>query len=200
MGHVIPRLAAGAAALLIAAGAQAGIIGLRPGGVGGLGPSAPHSLAPDRDRGRPERPRPPRPRPPRPHPGHPRPIPFVPFFFYGDDRRDPETIIVPVPLPGPAPEPEAAPPPPPDPQGPVRRLPARGREDAAATPAVGAAINPDVPLVILDWRTHALPEPPPGEVWVRLRREVLRIDATTRVVRAAGLPPSAPPEGEAPPR
>lgn len=178
-------VAVGALACLVAGSALAGIVGLRPGGVGGLGPSAPPSLSPAPDRARPERPH-------RPHPRHRREVLVVPFF-HGERRTrvERETVFIPVP----APEPEAAPPSPPDPHGAIRRLPARGAAPAAAVPAAGAAIAPDVPLVILDWRVHALPEPPPGEIWVRLRGAVLRIDATSRVVRANGV---APPAGAAP--
>ncbi|MDT8345724.1 MAG: RcnB family protein [Thermohalobaculum sp.] len=183
MRRISLGVAAGALALLVAGTALAGIVGLRPGGVGGLGPSAPQSLSPAPDRTRPERPH-------RPRPRHRREVLVVPFF-HGDRRTRVERETVLVPVPAPTPEPEAAPPPPPDPHGAIRRLPARGAAPATAVPAAGAAIAPDVPLVILDWRVHALPEPPPGEIWVRLRGEVLRIDATSRVVRANGVAPAA---------
>ncbi|MBK0398596.1 RcnB family protein [Limibaculum sp. M0105] len=185
MRPITAGIAASAISLLIANAAFAGIIGLRPGGVGGLGPSAPHSIAPKpHDGPRRGKPRPPwrpdhRPRPP--HRYRPHGL-FFPFFVERD-RSEPETVYVPVPFPEPPP-PEVTPPEPLDPRGSIRRLPARGASAPDATPAVGAAIAPGVPLVILDWRLHDLPEPPAGEQWVRLRREVLRIDATTRVVRA----------------
>lgn len=185
MRPITAGLAGTALLLLLADAAAAGIVGLRPGGVRGLGPSAPHSIAPKaKPGGRHDVPHPPhrpghRPRPPHGH----LPYGFVVPFYVAPDPAEPETIYVPAPEPE-QPTPEAPPPEPLDPKGTIRRIPARGVAAPDTAPALGAAIAQDVPLVILDWRAHDLPEPPPGDVWVRLRRDVLRIDATTRVVHA----------------
>ena len=109
-----------------------------------------------------------------------------PFFLvprFDDDDDDEERIVV-VPVPTPAPDPPEAktaePPPPPDPRGPAIR-PARGVGTAAPF-TVGEPLPADLPHVALDWRSYALPEPPPGLAYARVGRAVLLIDPATRVV------------------
>lgn len=116
------------------------------------------------------------------------------FPIIVERERRVETRIVEVPVETPPPEkPETAPPPPPDPRGTFRRLPARGTGASRPVPEPGAVIAAGRPLVLLDWRAYALPEPGPGQSWVRLGRAVLLIDLDTREVIAAG------PDGAQPP-
>ena len=91
----------------------------------------------------------------------------------------------------PPPEPEidktdtsAAPLPPPeplDPAGSARLLTARG---VALGPqyAVGDTLPSDQPYVILDPVRHGLPQPPQGEIYARVRREVFRIRIGSRQI------------------
>lgn len=179
-GALAIAMTAGVVVFALAAPAPAGIVGLRSGGPSGLGPSSPASLQPRPDRIPSMTPD--RPRPPRKH----RRRAFLPIFI-DDDWRERETVYVPVPVPQPPPEATPAPVPesvPPDPRGPIRRLPAPGIASAHHRLTPGEAIDPLEPIVTLDWRAHDLPEPEPGEIWVRLSRQVLRIDAGTREVLA----------------
>jgi Ni/Co efflux regulator RcnB len=164
-------------AVALAVPASGGIVGLRPGGAKGLGPSQPAALSS-------------RPRPERPHWRHKRPRrPVIPVII-GRERVERETVFVPVPVAIPAPPPRPViPEPPPDPRGPAARLPARGVIADRVTLTAGDTIDGGVPLVMLDWRGHALPEPAPGDAWVRLGRQVVLIEiATRRVVATRGTP------------
>ena len=148
---------------------------------------------PDRPRNRPDqwkdRRGKPHPRWPWPR-GHPwsHGYPFV----YSDDDDDDEGDVLVVPIPVPQPREElAAPPEPPDPRGSFTRIPARGVASSRQPFEPGATIGAGVPVVVLDWRTHALPEPPPGQMWVRVAGQVLRIDSASREILA--LAPDAAP-------
>ena len=48
---------------------------------------------------------------------------------------------------------------------------------------VGEALPPNLPHVTLDWRQFDLPEPPPGQIYARVKRDVLLITATGRIVK-----------------
>lgn len=108
--------------------------------------------------------------------------------FYGDTIREETIVIVQPPAPAPPPEPEVVVvTPPPDPRGP-RFAPARGIVPAAPLFAVGAPLPRREPFVTLDWRRFELPEPGIGQEYVRLGRDVLLIDSTSRVVLEAVQP------------
>ena len=110
--------------------------------------------------------------------------------FYGHRRRAREPVAV-EPPPAPAPPVVAAPaepPPPPDPHGPLRLTPARGIAPAEAPYRLGEALPPGLPHVTLAWRQFDLPEPPPGQLYARVGRDVLLITATGRIVESV-LPP-----------
>lgn len=62
------------------------------------------------------------------------------------------------------------------------RISVRGRGTAADTITVGRPLPADLPHVTLDWRTYGLPEPPPGEIYARVGRDVVLIDPASRVV------------------
>ena len=124
------------------------------------------------------------------------------FFFphFHDDDNDDRFVLVPLPTPRPEPpeaEPEpAAPAPPPDPRGAAIK---RARGAAAEAPyTVGEPLPGDVPHVTLDWRRYELPEPPAGKIYARVGREVLLIDAATRVVERRVDPEEPAPEEPAP--
>lgn len=180
--QVVSILAAGLVAILGTLPAAGGIVGLKPGGAGGLGWSQPKALTGGREAMPKHHAR------PRPWRRHPRRV-FVPVYVDRDIEIR-ETVILPVPVPAARPEPPPEPAPPPDPRGAVALIPARGGPAWREPLGPGSRIAPDVPLVMLDWRLHDLPEPPPGEVWVRLRRQVYRIDPTTRLVRGLAPVPS----------
>jgi Ni/Co efflux regulator RcnB len=100
-----------------------------------------------------------------PAPVEPRPVP------------DPPVVVAP-----------AEPPPPPDPHGPLRLTTARGIAPAEAPYSLGEALPPDLPHVTLSWRQFDLPEPPAGQLYARVGRDVLLITATGRIVESV-LPP-----------
>ncbi len=111
--------------------------------------------------------------------------------FRGHHRhreREPAPVEVrPVPVPPVAAAP-VEPSPPPDPRGPLRRTPARGIVPAEAPYRLGEALPPGLPHVTLAWRQFDLPEPPPGQLYARVGRDVLLITAAGRVVESV-LPP-----------
>lgn len=93
---------------------------------------------------------------------------------------EPEVVVIERPVPQPAPvEPVVL-----DPQGVARVVPARGRAVAPVVYELGSVLPPDQPHVTLDHRRYGLPTPPVGQIYARLGRDVLRIDAATRQVMA----------------
>ena len=80
----------------------------------------------------------------------------------------------------------AAEPEPPDARGP-RFEPARR---PGAVPAVGQRLPVGRPHVALDWRDYDLPEPAPGQSYVRFEGAVLLIEDGTRVVLQILWPPA----------
>ncbi len=114
------------------------------------------------------------------------------FLGYRVNDYDDPLALRPVPsIPPPEEEPAAASPPvepapPPDPRGPAIRH-ARGTVPAAQY-VIGEPLAAAVPHVTLDWRLHALPEPPPGLIYARVGRDVLLITAVSRVVEKV-VPP-----------
>jgi len=84
-----------------------------------------------------------------------------------------------------APPVEAEEPPrdPPDTAPPGERALPRGRAADARAFEIGEPLPDGVPHVTLDWRTYGLPRPGPGQVYARVGRDILVIDASTRVVR-----------------
>jgi Ni/Co efflux regulator RcnB len=48
---------------------------------------------------------------------------------------------------------------------------------------IGEALPSDLPHVTLDWRQFDLPEPPAGQIYARVKRDVLLITATGRIVK-----------------
>ena len=120
-----------------------------------------------------------------------RPYPYYPAPYYRTYReeyveRPPERVEPPA---IPAPPVAVAPvePPPPDPRGPVR-LTARGAAPNAVQYNVGEALPSSLPHVTLDWRKYELPEPPPGQIYARVGRDVLLITAVGRIVESV-VPP-----------
>ncbi len=113
------------------------------------------------------------------------------IYLYGrryDDRpryREPPPPAAPPPPVVAAP---VEPPPPPDPRGPLRLNPARGVLPAGPAYEVGEALPIDLPHVTLDWRQFDLAEPPPGQIYARVKSDVLLITATGRVVQSV-VPP-----------
>ncbi|MEO1492595.1 MAG: RcnB family protein [Pseudomonadota bacterium] len=97
-----------------------------------------------------------------------------------------ETIIREVPAEAPpAPQPVVVPEAVPlDPQGTSRIVPARGRITPPTIYELGAFLPPNRPYVTLDHRRYGLPAPPVGEIYARVGRDVLRIDPSTREIRA----------------
>lgn len=81
------------------------------------------------------------------------------------------------PVPEPAPESTA----PPDPSAPFAGLRPRGA-GSPPVPEVGATLPEGVAYVALDWRTYGLERPPAGQIYARIRRNILRIDPTNRRV------------------
>ncbi len=111
--------------------------------------------------------------------------------FHGHHRRRAREPVHIEPSPAPVPPVVAAPaepPPPPDPHGPLRLTLARGIAPAEAPYRIGEALPPGLPHVTLAWRQFDLPEPPPGQLYARVGRDVLLITATGRVVESV-LPP-----------
>ncbi len=93
---------------------------------------------------------------------------------------DPEVIVVERPVPEPVPvEPVVL-----DPQGSARVVPARGRIVAPEVYELGAILPTDRPFVALNHSSYGLPVPPPGQIYARIGRSVLRIDATSRQIVA----------------
>ncbi|MEM9146048.1 MAG: RcnB family protein [Pseudomonadota bacterium] len=91
---------------------------------------------------------------------------------------EPETTTPETTTPGAA-EPDPGPP---DPASPIRRSFARGAAVPPPRYRIGQALPRRLPQVTLNWRSYALPEPPPGEIYVRVGRDLLRIEAASRVV------------------
>ncbi len=111
--------------------------------------------------------------------------------FHGHYRRRVREPVAVEPPPAPVPPVVAAPaepPPPPDPHGPLRLTLARGIAPAEAPYRLGEALPPGLPHVTLAWRQFDLPEPPPGQLYARVGRDVLLITATGRIVESV-LPP-----------
>jgi Ni/Co efflux regulator RcnB len=111
--------------------------------------------------------------------------------FHGHYRRRVREPVAVEPPPAPVPPVVAAPaepPPPPDPHGPLRLTLARGIAPAEAPYRIGEALPPGLPHVTLAWRQFDLPEPPPGQLYARVGRDVLLITATGRIVESV-LPP-----------
>jgi hypothetical protein len=96
-----------------------------------------------------------------------------------------ETPAAPAPTP-PAPEPEAKEPL--DPRGAHRRHLARGAEAITADWQAGGTLPPGVPYVKLAPEAYDLPAPPPGRIYVRVRRDVLLIDPVTRLIEKVAEP------------
>jgi Nickel/cobalt transporter regulator len=117
--------------------------------------------------------------------------PYRGIYLYGrrnDDRpryRDPPPPAAPPPPVVAAP---VEPPPPPDPRGPLRSSPARGILPAGPAYTIGEALPRGLPHVTLDWRQFDLAEPPPGQIYARVKSDVLLITATGRVVKSV-VPP-----------
>ena len=114
---------------------------------------------------------------------------LLPFYLRDYDRYPSRRSapVKPVPPP-PVVAAPAEPPPPSDPHGPLRLIPARGVAPVAAPYNVGEALPPGLPHVTLDWRHFDLPEPPPGQLYARVGRDVLLITAFGRIVERV-LPP-----------
>lgn len=125
------------------------------------------------------------------HPHHsPKPYPYYVPPYYRSYREDivERTPVAPPAAPTvPVVAAPAEPPLPPDPRGPVRLM-ARGGAIASAPYNVGEALPSNLPHVTLDWRHYDLPEPPPGQVYARVGRDVLLITATSRIVESV-VPP-----------
>jgi Ni/Co efflux regulator RcnB len=111
--------------------------------------------------------------------------------FHGHHRHRAREPVAVGPPPAPVPPVVAAPvepPPPPDPRGPLRLTSARGIVPAEAPYIIGEALPTGLPHVTLAWRQFDLPEPPPGQLYARVGRDVLLITATGRIVESV-LPP-----------
>ena len=80
-------------------------------------------------------------------------------------------------------KPVAAPPPPPDPTGAASRQRARGALRQRQW-TVGDYLPTTIPHVKLAARTYDLPPEPEGQIYARVRGELLLIDAVTRRVEA----------------
>ncbi len=107
------------------------------------------------------------------------------YYGYEERRRrlapaepEPDDPVAP---PDQAEEPEVGPP---DPGSPGSLARARGIAPSAIGFTVGGPLPPGLPHVTLDWRTYDLPRPPDGQIYARVGRTVLLIDATTREVIA----------------
>jgi len=87
--------------------------------------------------------------------------------------------------PSPAPAPAVAPA---EPRGPLRLRPARGVAPAETAYSLGEALPPNLPHVTLNWQQFDLPEPPPGQLYVRIGNDVLLITAAGRIVESV-VPP-----------
>ncbi|HUF56229.1 MAG TPA: RcnB family protein [Thermohalobaculum sp.] len=74
----------------------------------------------------------------------------------------------------------------PDIRGP--RIETARRPDSV--PAPGQRLPQGRPHVALDWEDYDLPEPPPGQTYVRFDGAVLLIESATRVVREVVWPPA----------
>lgn len=124
-----------------------------------------------------------------------RPTRRTPYYHYGlplvvpyvqptPVRTDPEPV--PPQTPQPPQEPKAQDKPaeakPLDPTG-THRL-TRARTQPVAQPAweIGAPLPRSLPHVLLSPDRYGLPIPPEGQIWVRIRRDVLLIEAATRTV------------------
>lgn len=75
-----------------------------------------------------------------------------------------------------------------DPRSPRSIALARGVDVPSAPFAVGRPLRRGVPQVTLNWRSYGLPEPPIGQIYVRVGRDLLLIEATSR--RVVALVPS----------
>jgi Ni/Co efflux regulator RcnB len=112
---------------------------------------------------------------------------FLPPYYRSYREERVETRPEPVAPPAPVVVAPVEPPPPPDPRGPVR-LTARGSAPVAARYVVGEALPADLPHVTLDWRQFDLPEPPAGQIYARVGRDVLLISTNGRIVESV-VPP-----------
>lgn len=92
-----------------------------------------------------------------------------------------ETVVISAPPPPAqfAPVPQPAPPTALDPQGQARTVPARGVGQPREW-VLGAVLPPDLPVVLLDPAAYGLPQPPDGQIYIRVDGDVLRIQADTR--------------------
>lgn len=70
---------------------------------------------------------------------------------------------------------------PPDPGGEIGRYPARGWTPLKQW-TVGQILPPRLPHVKLSYKAYGLPKPPDGQIYARVRGDVLLIDAVTRRV------------------
>lgn len=89
-----------------------------------------------------------------------------------------ETIVMP-PAPPPAPVEVLGPPAPLDPAGRARTVSVLGG-GAPREWVLGAVLPPDIPYVTLAPLAFGLPVPPPGQIYIRVDGDVLRIEAGTR--------------------
>lgn len=112
-----------------------------------------------------------------------------PYLILREERY--RTIEVPAQPVAAAPAPESDPvaEAPPDPASPRPVAVARGAETAAPGYEIGQPLPADTPQVTLNWRAYGLPEPPAGQVYARVRGEILLLDAADRlVIGRADLP------------
>ena len=109
---------------------------------------------------------------------------YRPVYVYDrDDDRDEPPPPEPVAPPAPPPEPEVEPEPL-DPAGAMRLVAARGSGLIDRPWTVGEPLPAGLPHVTLDPRHYDLPAPPPGQIYARVRHDVLLIDPMSRVVHA----------------
>jgi len=119
-------------------------------------------------------------------PGHHRPPTVVIIREPAPEVAEPAPPP-PEPAPAPktvAPEPAA----PPDPAGPGQRIRARTAAPEAPVWQIGEPLPARLPQVTLAPGRYDLPAPPAGEIYVRIGRDVLRIEAATRRVVAVVEP------------
>jgi Ni/Co efflux regulator RcnB len=109
----------------------------------------------------------------------------IPRPSQGSRTKQAPRQVEPSPVPEPAPAPAAAPA---EPRGPLRLRPVRGVAPAEAAYSLGEALPPNLPHVTLKWQQFDFPEPPPGQLYVRVGNDVLLITTVGRIVKSV-VPP-----------
>lgn len=124
--------------------------------------------------------------------------PVVILDRYSPGLPPPETVVVLPPTDPEEPEaesPEAEALPPPPITSPRTVTLARGTPVAPPVFVIGERLPRRLPHVTLDWRTFGLPQPPQGQIYARVKSDVLLIDAATR--RVIGMIDPTVQQGEA---